>query len=342
MAKSFTNEVYEVYEGYEGYEGYGGVFSVSGFGAYSGQNTSPLLASAILSTQAELTRVITGISHPDEAEYRLDDNHAYPRWSPDIRARLYAFSLVSDLWFDGDADTATLYSRANKPAVDGAGVLTGQYQILFKLKRPKYDYKAGTAPAGAPGGALPDELQHILNKASLRADRMAEILTQVAVPVSFFSALLNLQPGRHRNTLELMSVGFEYAAWAGQQFKDHFRVVRAADRSALVQPLLMTPQHGSYPAGHAIQSYLVKDLLIELTGAAAGSDVADQLEALADRIGDNRVIAGVHYPIDIEEGAKLGSALAKRMIGWSDPANRAPVAANALQWLWAGAKAEWN
>ena len=37
--------------------------------------------------------------------------------------------------------------------------------------------------------------------AALRADRLNEILTQVAVPYSFFAMLLNLQPGRHRKSL---------------------------------------------------------------------------------------------------------------------------------------------
>src|SRR5258706_14621224 len=75
------------------------VYSLAGLGAYSGERTSPLLANAIWSTQAELTRGSTGIGDPDIALYRLDDDQAFARWSPDVRARLYEFALVSDLYF---------------------------------------------------------------------------------------------------------------------------------------------------------------------------------------------------------------------------------------------------
>src|SRR4030095_7529119 len=143
------------------------------------------------------------------------------------------------------------------------------YEPLIQLKRPQYDFAKTAAAGSGPGGTLSAEMSKIFELAPLRQDRLAEILPQLALPTSFFAALLNLQQGRFRNTLELMSVGAYYASVVGQQFKDYFRVIRPADRSALVQPILLTPRHGSYPAGHATQCHLLRVLLAELTGAAA-------------------------------------------------------------------------
>jgi membrane-associated phospholipid phosphatase len=177
---------------------------------------------------------------------------------------------------------------------------------------------------------------------------MAEILTQVSVPYSFFAAVLNLQPGRHRRTFELMSLAATFASAVGQRFKHHFRVIRPADRSSLVQPLLQTPSHSAFPAGHATQAYLIRDVLIAVMGAAATAEVQGQLTALADRIGENRVVAGVHYVVDIAEGGRLGTALAAHLVarasstaGLATATAAAQPPKDALGWLWAQARAEW-
>jgi membrane-associated phospholipid phosphatase len=183
----------------------------------------------------------------------------------------------------------------------------------------------------------------VFNKAALRADRLGEILTQVPVPKAFFAALLNLQPGRRRFTLELISAAFDYAGAVGQRFKHHFRVLRPADRSPLVQPLLLTPGHSSYPAGHATQGHLVKKVLASLIPEAAGNaawavgnETYDQLEGLANRIAENRIVAGLHYPVDNSEGKTLGESLATDFI------EKAKTAGSALNWLWGKASDEWR
>ena len=76
-------------------------------------------------------------------------------------------------------------------------------------------------------------------------------------------------------------------------------------------------------------------ILKNLTGAPVGSERADQLTKLAARIGENRVVAGLHYPEDIAAGSALGTRLADHFIAQSQ------VAGSALEWLWTKAKAEW-
>ena len=173
---------------------------------------------------------------------------------------------------------------------------------------------------------------------------MAEILTQVSVPYSFFAAVLNLQPGRHRQTFELMSLAANFASAIGQRFKHHFRVIRPADRSSLVQPLLQTPNHSAFPAGHATQAYLIRDVLVAVMDSKATAEVQGQLTSLADRIGENRVVAGVHYLIDIKEGARLGRALGAHLVARAKSTSGLAAATpptDALGWLWAQAHAEW-
>jgi hypothetical protein len=73
-------------------------------------------------------------------------------------------------------------------------------------------------------------------------------------------------------------------------------------------------------------------------GSTLGSDLPNQLQALADRSGDNRVIAGVHYEEDIAAGQTLGQALGTRFL---QLATSTSTTKTALQWLWGQAKAEW-
>ena len=41
----------------------------------------------------------------------------------------------------------------------------------------------------------------------------------------------------------------------------------------------------------------------------------EELIKLGKQYGDDRVIAGMHYPSDIAAGQKLGEAIAKKMVG---------------------------
>jgi hypothetical protein len=123
------------------------------------------------------------------------------------------------------------------------------------------------------------------------------------------------------------------------QFKHHFRVPRPADRSPLIQPMIQTPNHGAYPAGHSCQGYILSRVLQALVGnVVLGAELPTELDRLADRVGENRVVAGMHYAADITAGAQLGRDLAVRFLALANTGN-APT--TALEWLWAAAAAEW-
>jgi hypothetical protein len=154
--------------------------------------------------------------------------------------------------------------------------------------------------------------------------------------------VLNLRPGRHRYTYELMSAVWQFSTVAVMQFKDSFGTKRPADRSPLVQPVLLTPGHGAYPAGHATQNFFVVHVLKKLLKVAAGDDLATQLTRLAQRIADNRVVAGLHFPDDNAAGKTLGNALGAYFCAKCDAQGVQPADYSALQWLWEQASGEWS
>jgi len=262
------------------------------------------------------------------------------------------FELVSGLQFScagsGTAKTAQLTFRDR--TLSGASTDPNP----FTIGPPGYE----SAPTSGPPNSIDIELAKVFDKIALRPDRLSEILTQVTNPYAYFSMVLNLQPGRHRYTYELMAMLFALTDKVVMEFKHCFRILRPADRSQLVQPVILTPSHGSYPAGHSVQSHLVALVLKALVTAAKDSDADVQLTRLADRISENRVVAGVHFPEDIEKGIPLGEALARYVLfaaGYTDADIANAVASpplmvlapstvdgKAVNWLWRQAWAEWH
>jgi len=66
----------------------------------------------------------------------------------------------------------------------------------------------------------------------------------------------------------------------------------------------------SYPSGHAIRAMVYGKILSDLF-----PDHADDILALAVEIGYGRVVAGVHYPVDVTAGQTLGTAYAEAIFG---------------------------
>jgi len=87
-----------------------------------------------------------------------------------------------------------------------------------------------------------------------------------------------------------------------------------------IQPCIDKPASASYPSDRAAQSRLCAVVLGELFPAKKA-----QLLAKADQVGQDRVIAGIHYPSDIQAGKELAQAIAAKIM--QTPAFQADVAA---------------
>src|SRR4030095_6798907 len=95
-------------------------------------------------------------------------------------------------------------------------------------------------------------------------------------------------------------------------------VLRPHELSPQVQPMIPTPNHGSWPSGHATEAHAVARVLFELVArgavAAADNQLRELLMRQAARIAINRTVAGMHYPVDSMAGQALGLAVGEYFI----------------------------
>lgn len=76
-----------------------------------------------------------------------------------------------------------------------------------------------------------------------------------------------------------------------------------------INPVAPIPSSASYPSGHATSAVLWALLLDQFA-----PDLGDPLIARARQIGEDRVIAGVHFPTDVAAGEKLARFIARRLL----------------------------
>jgi len=80
-----------------------------------------------------------------------------------------------------------------------------------------------------------------------------------------------------------------------------------------IKPCVALETNGSYPSAHAVRGVVWSRILAEI--------FPEKKEALLKRgllMGEDRVIAGIHFPSDVEAGQKLGNAIADQLL--ADPA----------------------
>ena len=91
--------------------------------------------------------------------------------------------------------------------------------------------------------------------------------------------------------------------------------------------MIQTPDHSSFPSGHAMEAFAVATVLHALDpaqrwtkggevdpGAAAGAAARTMPFRIAHRIATNRTVAGVHFPVDSLAGAYLGCFIGEALM----------------------------
>jgi hypothetical protein len=155
-----------------------------------------------------------------------------------------------------------------------------------------------------------EQIDRVLRAAVEREERLPEILSQMADFRRFYYAFTPLNQLPARRVDELLSVAWAWATHVIMMLKDHIAERRPVERSALVVPVIATPAHGSLPSGHATIAMMTACLLPDLLAWPSDDARRLLLLRLAGRIAFNRVVAGVHYPIDSHVGRHLGWVLA--------------------------------
>ncbi len=263
----------------------------------------------------------------------LNDHSHYRRWSPWVRSYLVAQELLGGLLFEpavplkgGKRDEIVLTLNAWEPNAAGKG--KGAHLPLVTLVSPNQEVFAG--PINKSTGFRENgQLSRVLQWAELREERSAEILAQIENQHVMWGTLVPLHAERMRATRELIEAAIQMSIYVQTRFKHELACWRPIDYSPQVQPMVTTPGHGSLPSGHCTQAYVIYKVLKSLLNTArrpttnaktsstkpesprtaATDSVNWQLRKMAERISTNRVVAGVHFPVDNVAGRLLGVTL---------------------------------
>lgn len=222
----------------------------------------------------------------------LEDIEEFEYLLPETRALLF--------------DTALLRGVTVQEAVEDGKAIGGTLLIdgnpILVIERPGLK-------------VFQEQLKHIRTYADLRSDRMVEIQVQIDDILSFFGAIHYLDPEFRNYTLELLESVVRFCISVEMQIKHYCRSARPIHYSPKVQPLIQTPDHSTFPSGHSTEAFAVAATLYRLAHDGPFSQglvpkAPDPVFRMAERIAANRVVAGVHFPIDSAAGALLGLTIA--------------------------------
>jgi hypothetical protein len=146
-----------------------------------------------------------------------------------------------------------------------------------------------------------------------RDDRLPEIVSQAGEILPFFEVITGISRQAAPRLRELLQLAADVTTPLLMSLKHQASERRPVERNSRVFPIIATPGHGSLPSGHATMAALYAELLATLL-YQNDPERCGQLERLARRIAFNRVVAGVHFPMDSVAGHALGRCIALNLI----------------------------
>jgi len=178
-----------------------------------------------------------------------------------------------------------------------------------------------------PVARLEPALLDIIDAAGEREDRFAEILHQRDAEgcITYWLGMLGIEPGKHPHTYQLIRVARKLGEMIVMCLKADLDAARPSQICPAIIPAFDPPRTATYPAGHALQSYLSSYFLLRVMPGMESQqsnkpttweEQHNGLFALARRVADNRVIAGVHFDIDNEAGFFIAKEIDKWFGEW--------------------------
>ena len=157
------------------------------------------------------------------------------------------------------------------------------------------------------------QLQDSRTPEDVRRAKAEEVVTVFA-----FSDVLgsSFNPDDLPYTTALMGDVYRQAKAVSDAAKKQWKRTRPPLAEPRIHPCVVFENSASYPSGHATRGIVWAMLLSEIY-----SDKRDALMARGKQIGDDRFMAGMHYPSDVVAGQKLGAEIGNRLL--ADPAFRA-------------------
>ncbi len=278
--------------------------------AWTFQDANALLAQALRKTRAKIAR-------PADARLAASGGaavgpvaaaaNALWRWQPSFRVT----TVVSEL--------LGRFVMADKRLYVVTGTVSGASAPLVAQSV----FEIGTPP---PGFDHAGQLDKVMRAAVEREDRLPEILSQADDLSPFFDSICGFNLLQAPAAAELMAAAQDLALHVCMALKHQVAADRPWQASSLVVPVIATPGHGSLPSGHATVAAMTSELLTCLLYKSSPTHPrSEQLDRLARRIAFNRVVAGLHFPIDSYVGYQLGTQLA-RLLAAAAGKGKAPKA----------------
>lgn len=265
----------------------------------------PAVSFALMTTQQDLTNLTReytkwntrpGFNFPALAKTLTGDALQVFRWDADIRLENAVTELMQPIRMSrlgGENDGIFMAAHENKK------------WPIFKLVRP-------------PRKCFEDQVDSVYQHIDLRPERLNEITSQIGIPMQFWASILDLNPVDHHYTLELLTVALAGLSHVNQYAKHTLACQRPVAYSPSIQPIINPRRFAAFPSGHAAEAFLIARLLQAIAGqpkkrrkrAEDAYSLETHLQRLAARIADNRVVAGVHFPIDSTAGRMVGECFA--------------------------------
>lgn len=148
-----------------------------------------------------------------------------------------------------------------------------------------------------------------------RADKAAAKAEQ-KVSIQMVSKVLKdeFNAERYPKTFKLLEHAMNDTALVTEQAKEYWKTRRPYVAAPHKIKLLVDPvKNNAYPSGHTSISYVLAEVLGLLY-----PDKRAELRAQANAVARHRIMAGVHYPQDVEGGQKLGAITLGAMTNNSD------------------------
>jgi hypothetical protein len=157
-----------------------------------------------------------------------------------------------------------------------------------------------------------EQLRLVMGRSDEREPRFVEIIDQndAEGTLKYLLGMLMIDSSVAPATYQLIRVGRRIGEVVVMCLKDYFHEARPSQACPTIVPMFDPPITPAFPAGHALSARLIVELV-----AKAGRPVVQEqmLYKLADRIAENRIIAGLHYPLDNEAGVDAAKWVCKRL-----------------------------
>lgn len=268
-----------------------------------------LMGQALRKSRAKISRLSDPVAMDAALPPRdARDPRAVPlwRWAPEFRVAAVVCELLGRVQVHGRAlwlmnPPAAKRAKTGKPSPGASPGASLSAVMLFKL------------PSSLKHVDMPDQIDAVLRAAVEREDRMPEILSQANDFWPFFESVTGVQLAQAPAFGELLRASHEWVLSLLMLLKHNVAAHRPVQRSTLIMPLIATPGHGSLPSGHATVAAFTAEMLRLLMYREGPDARAHALDRLARRIAFNRVVAGVHFPVDSQAGYALGRQLARTL-----------------------------